>query len=643
MFLFSHFYRNCTTTLFSQKDSPENQPLKKRNGNGGGEPPNNPQFSGWIKFAIAILVITLLFQFFGQGTSEMGAKEIPVSELRQMYEEKQLNSIEISSDKSIAIGKDGQKYFSYIGSQTSLNDLGFDDPDINKETKISFVSTKASDFWTNLIINLLPVAIIIGLIIFSMRNMSSSLPFGKKGQKGLEAIKPKTNFGDVAGCDEAKFELEEVVEFLKKPRKFTKMGAKIPKGVLLMGPPGTGKTLLARAVAGEAHVPFFAISGSEFVEMFVGVGASRVRALFENARKNAPAIIFIDEIDAVGRQRSLGVVGGNDEREQTLNQILTEMDGFDNETGIIVMAATNRLDILDKALLRPGRFDRRISVDIPTIKDREKILEVHTRGKPMAKSINLFRIAARTAGFSGADLENMLNEAAIFAARESSAEITMKHIDAAIERVALGSERKSLVMSPEEKKMTAFHEVGHAMMAQLLPHPDPVQKITIVPRGMALGVTYQSPDREKYHQTKQGYFEEICVLLGGFVAEKLVFQDTTSGVSNDVKRATKIARAMVSKFAMSDDIGPMEFGRDDYEGFSGGKEYSEAFAQKVDEEAQKIIKNALSFTESTLKKEKKTLVKIAEVLLEKESLDREEFEMFFQKSSSTKESEPIES
>jgi cell division protease FtsH len=626
---------------FYDKNDSDNEPPKKNGGEGG--PPNGPQFSGWIKFALAILVITLLFQFFGQGASEIGSKEIPVSELQKMYEERQLDSVEISSDKAVANGKDGQKYLSYIGTQTSLNDLGFGNPEINKETKIAFVSTRASDFWTSLIISLLPIIIIVGLIAFSMRNMSSSLPFGKKGQKGLEAIKPKTNFADVAGCDEAKFELEEVVEFLKKPRKFTKMGAKIPKGVLLLGPPGTGKTLLARAVAGEAHVPFFAISGSEFVEMFVGVGASRVRALFENARKNAPAIIFIDEIDAVGRQRSLGVVGGNDEREQTLNQILTEMDGFDNETGIIVMAATNRLDILDKALLRPGRFDRRISVDIPTIKDREKILEVHSRGKPIAKEVDLFRVAARTAGFSGADLENMLNEAAIFAARENSTYITMKHIDSAIERVAIGNERKSLVMSPEEKKMTAFHEVGHAMMAQLLPHPDPVQKITIVPRGMALGITYQSPDREKYHQTKQGYFEEICVLLGGFVAEKLTFKDTTSGVSNDVKRATKIARAMVSKFAMSDDIGPMELGKDDYDGYPGGKEYSEAFAKKVDEEAQRILKEALVFTENTLKKEKKTLEKIAGVLLEKEMIDRDEFEAFFEKFSENKKNKETES
>jgi len=388
-----------------------------------------------------------------------------------------------------------------------------------------------------------------------------------------------------------------------------------------MGPPGTGKTLLARAVAGEAHVPFFAISGSEFEEMFVGVGASRVRSLFENARKSAPSIIFIDEIDSVGRQR-----GGLDERGgQTLNQILTEMDGFENETGVIVVAATNRPDILDKALLRPGRFDRRISVDNPTIHDREKILAVHLRGKPIAKEVDIQKIAARTAGFSGADLENLLNEAAIFATREQKPRITFAHINAAIDRVVMGSERKSLVMSPEEKKMTAYHEVGHAMVAHLLPHPDPVQKITIIPRGRSLGSTHISPESEKYHTTKQQYFEEMCVLFGGLAAEKLIFDDTTSGVSNDVERASRIARAMVTKFAMSDAIGPIQF--EDYSetGFPT-KEYSEDFAQKIDIEVQKLIKDAYQKAKSLLSDNLSLLHTIAKSLIDKETLEREEFE-----------------
>jgi len=522
------------------------------------------------------------------------------------------------------------KVTTILGLRDSFKDLGFFDEKLTEQTKIEIKETE-SNLFLDILLSFLPLVLIMGLIMYSMKGMKGGMggfPFGEKG-KGMDPIKPDTTFDDVAGQDEAKYELKEIVEFLRKPSQFLKMGAKIPKGVLMSGPPGTGKTLLARAVAGEAHVPFFSISGSEFVEMFVGVGASRVRKIFENARKHAPAIIFIDEIDAIGRKRSSGMGGSNSEMEQTLNQILTEMDGFENDTGVIVMAATNREEILDTALLRPGRFDRKITIGNPTIKDREAILKVHSKNKPIDKNVNLEKISARTVGFSGADLQNLLNESAIFAARAKSKTITDKHIDLAIDRIAMGTEKKSLVMSDEEKKMTAYHEVGHALMAHLMPKADPVHKITIVPRGRSLGATHMAPDKESYHSTKQKYLDEICVLLGGLSAEKIIFKDTTSGVSNDLERATTIANAMVKKFGMSDEIGPMIF-MDPGE-HALAKSHSEEFSGKIDTEVQAILKNSYKKTLQTLEDNMDLLHSISKDLLEKETLSREQFEAFFKK------------
>ncbi len=553
---------------------------------------------------------------------------LPLSEFTQELEKGTFTEVVIRGETAIGEKEDETKVTTILGIRDSFKDLGFFRKEITEKTKVEIKETEGN-LLLDIILSFLPLLLLIGLMMYSMRGMKGGMggfPFGDKG-KGLDPIKPDTTFEDVAGQDEAKYELKEIVEFLRKPSQFLKMGATIPKGVLMSGPPGTGKTLLARAVAGEAHVPFFSISGSEFVEMFVGVGASRVRKIFENARKHSPSIIFIDEIDAIGRKRSSGMGGGNSEMEQTLNQILTEMDGFENDTGVIVMAATNREDVLDSALLRPGRFDRRITIGSPTIKDREAILKVHSKNKPLDESVDLEKISARTVGFSGADLQNLLNESAIFAAREKSKTITSKHIDLAIDRVVMGTEKKSLVMSDEEKKMTAYHEVGHALLAHLMPKADPVHKITIVPRGRALGATHIAPDTESYHSTKQKYLDEICVLLGGLSAEKIIFKDTTSGVSNDLERATAIANAMVKKFGMSDEIGPMVFMDPGEQTLA--KSHSDIFSAKIDEEVQKILKISYTKTLETLESHMDLLHSISKELLEKETLSREEFENFF--------------
>ncbi len=555
-------------------------------------------------------------------------KQVPLSEFTKELKNGTFTKVTIDGETAIGKKEDKTKESTILGMRDSFKELGFFSKDVTGKTKIEIKKTD-SGVLLDIILSFLPLILLLGLMMYSMRGMKSGMsgfPFGDKG-KGMDPIKPDTTFDDVAGQDEAKYELKEIVEFLRKPSQFLKMGAKIPKGVLMSGPPGTGKTLLARAVAGEAHVPFFSISGSEFVEMFVGVGASRVRKIFENARKHSPSIIFIDEIDAIGRKRSSGMGGSNSEMEQTLNQILTEMDGFENDTGVIVMAATNREEILDVALLRPGRFDRRITIGNPTIKDREEILKVHSKNKPLDKTVDLEKISARTVGFSGADLENLLNESAIFAAREKSATITEKHIDLAIDRIVMGTQKKSLVMSNEEKKMTAYHEVGHALLSHLMPKADPVHKITIVPRGRALGATHIAPDKESYHSTKQKYLDEICVLLGGLSAEKIIFGDTTSGVSNDLERATAIANAMVKKFGMSDDIGPMVFMDPGEQTIT--KIHSDTFAAKIDREVQYILKTSYERTLQTLEDNKDLLHAISQKLLEKETLSREEFEAFF--------------
>ena len=494
---------------------------------------------------------------------------------------------------------------------------------------------------TSWLISLLPTLIMFAvLIIFwvvMMRRLGSSMGgdkqmnFGKAKIKQMSDEKRKTTFADVAGADEEKEELREIVEFLKNPSKYNSLGARIPKGVLLVGPPGTGKTLLARAVAGEAGVPFFSISGSDFVEMFVGVGASRVRDLFDKAKKNHPCIIFIDEIDAVGRQRGAGLGGGHDEREQTLNQLLVEMDGFGANEGVIMIAATNRPDILDPALMRPGRFDRQVMVGYPDIKGREEILRVHAKGKPLAPDVVLSTIAKSTAGFTGADLENLLNEAALLAARKNHRAITMAEIEEATIKVVVGTEKKSRVMSEKEKKLTAYHEAGHAIATYYCGTQDPVHQISIIPRGMAGGYTMHLPTEDRSYKSREEMREELVVLLGGRVAEALVLDDISTGASNDIERATKIARAMVTKYGMSEKLGPITYGSDDSNPFLGKEmghisNYSEQTASEIDEEIQSIISTAYQKTEQILRDHIDELHRLAGVLYEKEKIDGVEFQ-----------------
>ena len=508
-----------------------------------------------------------------------------------------------------------------------------------KEGKIT-VEQESQSVWVTIFSVIAPLVLIIFLIFWfiSMGGRQSgnkTMSFGKSRARVVnQDDKNKITFNDVAGVDEEKQELQEIVDFLKNPKKFTDMGARIPKGVLLVGHPGTGKTLLAKAVAGEAGVPFFIISGSDFVEMFVGVGASRVRDLFEQAKKNAPCIIFIDEIDAVGRQRGAGLGGGHDEREQTLNQLLVEMDGFALNEGVIVMAATNRPDVLDKALLRPGRFDRQIVVSQPDVKAREQILEVHARKKRLAADVDLRIIAKNTSGFSGADLENVLNEAALLAARNNETEITMKNVEDAMVKVTMGPEKKSRVRSEKENKLVAYHEAGHAVVSRFLPTQDAVHQISIVPRGMAGGYTMYRPNEDKSFMSKGEMQENIISLLGGRVAEKLILDDISTGASNDIERATKIARAMVTQYGMSDRIGPMTLGVGQEEVFLGrdlaqSKEYSEETASVIDEEVKSIIDTAYKTAEEILRRNIDKLHAVAGVLLEKEKIDGDEFEAIF--------------
>jgi cell division protease FtsH len=491
-------------------------------------------------------------------------------------------------------------------------------------------------WWVQLLSSLLPMLLIIGIWLFMIQQMQGGgnkvMSFGKSKAKLLGKETPKVTFKDVAGIDEAEEEVEEIIEFLKSPAKFKKLGAKIPRGVLLYGPPGAGKTLLARAIAGEAGVPFFSISGSDFVEMFVGVGASRVRDLFKQAKANSPCIIFMDEIDAVGRHRGAGLGGGHDEREQTLNQLLVEMDGFDQNLGIIMIAATNRPDILDPALLRPGRFDRRIVVDRPDILGREDILKVHARGKPWAKDVDIKVVARRTPGFVGSDLANLVNEAALLASRKGKKEIGMEELEAAIDRVIAGPERKSRLISEKEKEIIAYHESGHALVAKLLPNCDPVHKVSIIPRGNAtLGYTLQLPTQDRYLISKLELMDKLSVLLGGRVAEDIVFKDITTGAQNDLERATKLARQMVTEYGMSDSIGPITLGRKEHQIFLGRdisqeRDYSEEIANKIDKEVSKIIENAYSRAKDILIKNKRKLKKIACNLMEKETLEGKEID-----------------
>ncbi|MES1256470.1 MAG: ATP-dependent zinc metalloprotease FtsH [Acidobacteriota bacterium] len=526
------------------------------------------------------------------------------------------------------VKKDGENFHSYAPSQFDglVNKL------IERGVAVQAKEPTASP-WASLLYSWAPVLLMIGFWVFFMRQMQSggnkALSFGKSKAKLSSSSQKKVTFKDVAGVDEAKEELQEIIEFLKEPQKFQKLGGRIPKGVLLMGSPGTGKTLLARAVAGEANVPFFSISGSDFVEMFVGVGASRVRDLFEQGKKNAPCIVFIDEIDAVGRHRGAGLGGGHDEREQTLNQLLVEMDGFESNEGVILVAATNRPDVLDPALLRPGRFDRRIVVNRPDVKGREGILGVHTRKIPMADDVEIAVLARGSAGFSGADLANLVNEAALNAARYNQKVVRMHDFEFAKDKVLMGSERRSMIISDAEKRVTAIHEAGHALLTVLLPHADPIHKVTIIPRGMALGLTQQLPADEKHNYSRDYLNDQIAILLGGRIAEEITMDSLTTGAGNDLERATDLARKMVCEWGMSDAMGPLTFGKKEEQIFLGREiaqhqDYSEDTALKIDHEVKRFVTENYQRSHRLLLDKKETLVKIAEALLAREVLDADQ-------------------
>ncbi len=555
-------------------------------------------------------------------------KPVPYTTFLAALEEGEVVDVTIQGSNIEGTYSDGSSFKTYAP----------DDPGLINQLREQGVAIEAepdesNSFWMSVLVSWGPILLLIAVWIFFMRQMQSgggkAMSFGKSRAKLLSESQAKITFNDVAGIDEAKDELEEVVAFLKDPKKFSRLGGRIPKGVLLVGPPGTGKTLLGRAIAGEAGVPFFSISGSDFVEMFVGVGASRVRDLFDQGKKNAPCIIFIDEIDAVGRHRGAGMGGGHDEREQTLNQLLVEMDGFESNEGVILIAATNRPDVLDPALLRPGRFDRQVVVPRPDVRGRHKILQVHARKVPLSKDVELEVIAKGTPGFSGADLENLVNEAALLAARANKNEVTRDDLEKAKDKVMMGAERRSMVITEEEKKVTAYHEAGHALVAMYLPKADPVHKVSIIPRGRAMGVTMYLPEEEKYNETKDGLNVRICTLLGGRVAEELIFDSVTSGASNDLERATAIARKMVCEWGMSDKLGPLAFGEKEGEVFLGRdyghvKNYSEATAIAIDEEIRSIVEENYARTTEILSGHKDELIEVSEALLERENMDGSE-------------------
>lgn len=601
-----------------------------------GQKPGTNNFFALLAVILAISALAVIWNG-GQGN----AKKVSLNQFIEDVQNAKVAkiSVDTESDRINVTRVDGSETYTFKEPSQSLDDVLAKVPENlknNIETEVQPISNNG--LWLTLIINILPILLIVGFFMFMMRSAQSSnnqaMSFGKSKAKLFDGTKKKTFFTDVAGAEEAKEELVEIVDFLKSPGKYVQMGAKIPKGVLLVGSPGTGKTLLARAVAGEANVPFFSISGSEFVEMFVGVGASRVRDLFRKAQKNAPCIIFIDEIDAVGRQRGTGLGGGHDEREQTLNQILTEMDGFEGDTGIIVMAATNRPDVLDPALLRPGRFDRRVMVDLPDIKDREAILAVHGRNKPLEKDINMTVIAQHTPGFSGADLENVMNEAAIMAAKDNRKTISQDDLQESVEKVMMGPERKSRGLSEQEKIRTAYHEVGHAIVGHKTKNCDPVHKISIVSRGMALGVTWFLPEDDKHLYTRSKFFDEICSLFGGYCAEIEFFGEMSTGASNDLEKATKIATNMVTKYGMTQ-VGAVTLGdTSGHEIFLGRdlghtKNYSEDTARKVDEEVKKLLDEGKAFATKTIKENRDLMKRIADDLIKKENISRAEFLTYF--------------
>ncbi len=592
-------------------------------------------------FYLLIFLVTVGIVNFiaNQGTE---TSKMPYNQFRQHLDNGQVAEILIRPESGTYYIegrlKSGETFFTNgpLYNNTSLLEK-IEAANLERET---YAEQKGDSVWLTFLTSIIPFVIIFILFFFLLNQAqgggSRVMNFGKSKAKLYNDDKKKVTFNDVAGADEEKAELEEVVHFLKDPRKFSQLGARIPKGVLLVGPPGTGKTLLARAVAGEAGVPFFSISGSDFVEMFVGVGASRVRDLFENAKKNAPCIIFIDEIDAVGRQRGAGLGGGHDEREQTLNQLLVEMDGFGANEGIIIVAATNRPDILDPALLRPGRFDRQITVDRPDVKGRMAVLRVHARNKPLSDEIDLDVIARRSPGFTGADLENLLNEAALLAARKNKKKIEMIEIDEAIDRVIAGPAKKSRVISDYEKKLVAYHEAGHVIVGYHLEHADAVHKVTIIPRGSAGGYTVMLPKEDRYFASRSELLDKISGLLGGRVAEEIVLKEISTGAHNDFERATGIARRMVTEFGMSDKLGPMQFGRSQGQVFLGRdfgheRDYSESTAQAIDEEVQRIIREQYKSTTDLLIKHRDELELIAQTLLDVETLDADQIKQLIEK------------
>lgn len=567
-----------------------------------------------------------MFDLYGEKNSKPA--DISYTSFMQHVQQDEIKQVTIVDNVISGKLKDGKEF-----STVAPNDSKLVEKLEAKKVDIKAELPPQPPWWMSILSSILPMLIIVGLWFMLMNQGGAGggkvMNFGKSRARRYDEEKLKITFKDVAGADEAKQELEEVVEFLKHPQKYNDLGAKIPKGVLLYGPPGTGKTLLAKAVAGEAGVPFFSISGSDFVEMFVGVGASRVRDLFDQAKKSAPCIVFIDEIDAVGRQRGAGLGGGHDEREQTLNQLLVEMDGFSANEGIIMIAATNRPDILDPALLRPGRFDRQIVVDRPDIKGRTEILKVHVKGKPVGPDVNLDVIAQRTPGFTGADLSNLVNEAALLTARKDKKAINMPEMEEAAERVIMGPERKSRVISDKEKRLTAYHEGGHTIVGMLLEHTDPVHKVTIIPRGRAGGYTLSLPKEDKYYATRSEMLDELKVLLGGRVAEALVLKEISSGASNDLQRATQLARQMICEYGMSENIGPVTFGHRQDQVFLGrdiarDKDYSEEVAAEIDKEVRSFMEDAYAATEKLLSDNIDKLHVIAKALMEKETLEEEE-------------------
>ena len=584
----------------------------------------------WVVVGLFMILLFNLFTFQGQSPDE----EVRFSEFVTKVEQGDIREVTIRGNYLNGLFKDGRPFKTYTVEYPELVKLLRDN-----HVAINARPPDDSPWYVTLLVTWGPFVLFLALWFFLMRQMqvggNKALSFGRSRARMLTEDRKKITFSDVAGIDEAKEEAVEIIEFLKDPHKFQKLGGRIPKGVLIVGPPGTGKTLLAKAISGEAGVPFFSISGSDFVEMFVGVGASRVRDLFEQGKKHAPCIIFIDEIDAVGRLRGAGLGGGHDEREQTLNQLLVEMDGFDTTEGVILIAATNRPDVLDPALLRPGRFDRQVTVNRPDVRGRAEILKVHTKKVPLAADVDLAVISRGTPGFSGADLENLVNEAALLAARLDKTVVELKDFEFAKDKVLMGVERRSMVLTDMEKRTTAYHEAGHALMAKLIPGTDPVHKVTIIPRGRALGLTMQLPVDDRHSYSKEFLYNSLAILMGGRVAEELVFQQITTGAGNDIERATDLARKMVCEWGMSEDLGPLTFGKKDEEIFLGReiatrRDYSEDVAHKIDSEVRRLVTENYERAKRMLHENMAALKALAEALLEKEVLEGSEIDQIIQ-------------